>query len=70
MSKAMSTNASNLNGSLADYMGMSEAAAVQQRLSTGNSSHLPPASSATFLYGDGGTPPAAPAPPVRSSSTL
>lgn len=65
----MSANTSKLNGSLADYM-MQESTAVQQRLSTGTSSHLPAASSATFLYGDIGTNSSAPAPPVRSSSTL
>ncbi len=41
----------------------------QQRLSTGGGSHTLSASSATFLYGDNGSS-AAPAPPVRSSSTL
>lgn len=66
----MSANTSNLNNSVADYMGLPENAAVQQRLSTGSSAHLPPASSATFLYGVSSTPTAAPAPPVRSSSTL
>ncbi|VDD83463.1 unnamed protein product [Mesocestoides corti] len=66
----MSANTSNLSGSLADYIGIPESTVVQQRLSTGTGSHLPPASSATFLYGDIGTPTAAPTPPVRSSSTL
>ncbi|VUZ49714.1 unnamed protein product [Hymenolepis diminuta] len=65
----MSTNTSKLNGSLAEFM-MQDSTAVQQRLSTGTSSHLPAASSATFLYGHIGTNSSAPAPPVRSSSTL
>ncbi|VDM31060.1 unnamed protein product [Hydatigera taeniaeformis] len=66
----MSTNTSNLNGSLVSYIEMPESAAVQRRLSTGTNTHLPAASSATFLYGDVGTSTSAPAPPVRSSSTL
>nr|CDS29956.1 PAK box P21 Rho binding [Hymenolepis microstoma] len=65
----MSANTSKLNASLSEFM-MPESTAVQQRLSTGTSSHLPAASSATFLYGDIGTNSSAPAPPVRSSSTL
>ncbi|KAM3185232.1 hypothetical protein ACTXT7_006772 [Hymenolepis weldensis] len=65
----MSANTSKLNGSLAEFM-MQDSTAVQQRLSTGTSSHLPAASSATFLYGHIGTNSSAPAPPVRSSSTL
>ncbi|CDS38239.1 PAK box P21 Rho binding [Echinococcus multilocularis] len=66
----MSTNTSNLNGSLVGYTEMSESTAVQRRLSTGTNAHLPAASSATFLYGDIGTSTPAPTPPVRSSSTL
>ncbi|KAL5966492.1 Serine/threonine-protein kinase PAK 3, partial [Taenia solium] len=68
--QSMSANTSNLNGSLVGYIEMQESTAVQRRLSTGTNAHLPAASSATFLYGDIGTSTSAPAPPVRSSSTL